>query len=74
MVQLLHQSILTLNQKFDKFNDTVTGKISAIERNYVDLNAKIDSIAAAQPARQSRLLDGGAGDTDGTQTFGGDDK
>ena len=42
MVQLLHQSILTLNQKFDKFNDTVTGKISAIERNYVDLNAKID--------------------------------
>ena len=51
MLQALHQSILSLNQKLDKFSDSVTGKISAIERNYVDLNAKIDSIAATQPAR-----------------------
>ena len=42
LVTLLHESILNLNTKFDKFNENVNGKISAIERNYEKLNARID--------------------------------
>ena len=44
LVTLLHESILNLNTKFDKFNENVNGKISAIERNYEKLNARIDMI------------------------------
>lgn len=44
LVTLLHESILNLNTKFDKFNESVTGKISAIERNYKQLNARIDML------------------------------
>lgn len=42
MMAMLRDSILSLNQKFDKFNTTVTTKIDAIESNYVDLSSKID--------------------------------
>ena len=44
LVTLLHESILNLNTKFDKFNENVNGKINAIERNYEKLNARIDMI------------------------------
>ena len=44
LVTLLHESILNLNTKFDQFNENVNGKISAIERNYEKLNARIDMI------------------------------
>ena len=42
IVSMLRDSIMSLNQKFDTFNTTVTTKIDAIESNYVDLNSKID--------------------------------
>ena len=45
LVALLQQSIQNLNSKFDKFNETVTGKIESIERNYDDLSHKIDHLA-----------------------------
>ena len=45
LVALLHQSINNLNSKFDKFNETVTGKITSIEKNYEDLNKKIEVLA-----------------------------
>ena len=45
LVALLHDSIMSLNSKFDKFNETVSTKIDNIERNYDDLNAKIDRLA-----------------------------
>jgi len=35
---------MNLNSKFDKFNESVTGKIDKIERNYADLSAKIDNL------------------------------
>lgn len=41
---MLQASITNLNQKFDRFNDTVTEKIDKIEKNYETLNAKIDSL------------------------------
>ena len=44
LVTLLHESIQNLNTKFDKFNESVSGKISAIERNYQQLNARIDML------------------------------
>ena len=44
LVTLLHESIQNLNTKFDKFNENVSGKISAIERNYQQLNARIDML------------------------------
>lgn len=37
-----------LNTKFDNFNETISSKISLIEKNYQDLNVKIDSIASKQ--------------------------
>ena len=45
LVTLLHESILNLNTKFDQFNESVTGKISTIEQNYKQLNARIDMLA-----------------------------
>ena len=45
LVTLLHESILNLNTKFDKFNESVSGKISAIEMNYNHLNARLDELA-----------------------------
>lgn len=35
-----------LNTKFDNFNETISSKISLIEKNYQDLNVKIDSMAS----------------------------
>ena len=49
---MLHSSIMNLNQKFDKFNETVTNKITTIERNYEDLNSKIDDIASKRRSNQ----------------------
>lgn len=37
-----------LNTKFDNFNETISSKISLIEKNYQDLNVKIDSMASKQ--------------------------
>ena len=31
-----------LNKKFDDFNDKMTTKIDTIEKNYEDLNTKLD--------------------------------
>ena len=42
---LLRGSIVNLNSKFDKFNDNISSKITTIEQNYQDLNAKIDNLA-----------------------------
>ena len=47
LMALLQASIANLNSKFDKFNDTVTQKITVIEKNYETLNAKIDSLKSA---------------------------
>ena len=47
LVALLRDSIMNLNSKFDKFNETVTCKIETIEKNYANLNAKIDSLSTA---------------------------
>ena len=34
LVALLRDSIMNLNSKFDKFSETVSDKITTIERNY----------------------------------------
>ena len=60
LVKLLQESILLLTQKFDSFNDTVTDKITAIERNYEELNAKVDNLQRPGPPAE--------------QTFGVDNK
>ena len=52
-VKLLQESILLLTQKFDNFNDTVTGKITAIERNYEELNAKVENLQQRPPIEQT---------------------
>ena len=41
---MLTDSIANLNTKFDKFNDTISGKINQIENNYNEMSMKIDSI------------------------------
>ncbi len=35
---------MNLNQKFDSFNNTMTEKITRIERNYDELSVKMSSI------------------------------
>ena len=42
---MLRDSIANLNTKFDTFNERISGKITAIERNYENLNTKIDNMA-----------------------------
>lgn len=46
LMAMLRDSIMNLNQKFDRFNETVTGKIEKIERNYEQLSAKIDTLGS----------------------------
>lgn len=41
---MLRNTILDINQKFDAFNSTISDKIERIERNYDDLNSKLDSL------------------------------
>jgi len=41
----LKNSLMNLNSKFDQMNEKVTGKIDSIEKNYENLNSKIDSLA-----------------------------
>ena len=48
---------MNLNQKFDKFNETVTSKITTIERNYEDLNSKIDDIAFKRRNNEMQNID-----------------
>ena len=54
---MLHNSIMNLNQKFDKFNETVTSKITTIERNYEELNSKIDDIVSKRRNNEMQNID-----------------
>ena len=44
IISQLRDSIENLNSKFDSFNETISNKITVIEENYQDLNAKIDAL------------------------------
>ena len=41
---LLRNTILDINQKFDTFNTVISDKVERIERNYEDLNSKLDTL------------------------------
>lgn len=51
LLAMLRHSIMMLNTKFDKFNETVTGKIERIEQNYEDLSAKIERLHTCKAAQ-----------------------
>ena len=48
---------MSLNSKFDKFNETVSGKIDNIERNYDNLNAKIERLAQNHDCVDDKCVD-----------------
>ena len=44
LIALLKDSMQNLNSKLDTMNDKISTKIGNIERNYEDLNTKIDAL------------------------------